>query len=1059
MTNKNPVLKLYKFLLLIFVFPFLSFQINSSRIFTINDGLVDNYIVDIQQDKIGQLWVITRSSISIFNGSHWKNFSTKFQHQDNPFNEFLIDFKKIVIDFNDNKFFLSENGRVFLLVKNSLYELVSPFQTKGILFSDIQLVNEEQKQILWASTSKNGLAYFDNYWFSFGTDEGLLSNQILAIKSYNDILIVLTDKGIQIIKNRRIVFTLQSIELSRYKNFSIAFDKTSKSRENLPAIWILADYRLYKLENEKIYDVTYRFFNPFREKYSFVYSNGGNKLYFANHSLVKIVNPVSGEMQVLSKESGIVGSPNVLFVDNEKNLWIGTDKGLTRINFTSLIRLTSEQGLSDDKIIYSLKSNNDFYFAHNNGKISYYANGKFYRLNFQPQLSYYLQNPSAKKIDITKLRTFGKNIIFQSGDWGIFEIQTSTMIKPLYLIKNDSEFISDFIVTRNGGLILVGIFLSENQSKGFIEINSNILNSNAENIPSTNFQKVYQANDNSLWIVADDFHLYKIHGRKIENYDLSQINGSTKINCLHEDRGSNLFVGTNRGFVVILKTGEIKSYFENPENGKGGLEVYSFYFDDLNNAWMMTNKGLKFWNWKELKFSNDWKNIIPNKANDNCIDELNGKLFVSSENGLYILPPDEEEIIEIQPKAFITEIIIDDKIYDAISEIKLQSAKNLLIRFNAVMLSANNNIEFSYKLEGFDKEWSSPTNAREVRYANLPEGEYLFYVRVRTNFNQWSNPVSTNLIKIKKPFYYHYEYLLVPIFILIAFAFFYLISKSKKKPEEKGVKNLQEQIQGLEKQNKQLRQEISKALELSKSRMKFLASLSHELRTPINSIIGFIDLLLDPKLNLSEEEKVKYLNYISINSRKLLILINDIIDLAKIDSGTISLEYSTVNLNAEIRDTINLFREKIKSKQLDLILELDPQIETQHLYLDRNRLHQIISNLVTNAIKFTEEGFIKISTKKEEDKFLFIVEDTGIGIPEDEIEFIFEEFRRSSNAIRKSIEGTGLGLSITKRLVELMNGEIKVESQEGIGTTFTVSFPAKFNSEKKLSSDLKTNLN
>ncbi len=353
-----------------------------------------------------------------------------------------------------------------------------------------------------------------------------------------------------------------------------------------------------------------------------------------------------------------------------------------------------------------------------------------------------------------------------------------------------------------------------------------------------------------------------------------------------------------------------------------------------------------------------------------------------------------------------------------------------------------NNIEFSYKLDGFDKDWSSPTNAREVRYANLPDGDYKFFVKVRTNYSNWSLPVSSNLIKAKKPFYYHYQYLIILILsILIVYLIFHS-RKLKKDIDDKKFKNLQQQIQGLEKQNKQLRQEINKALELSKSRMTFLASLSHELRTPINSLIGFIDILLDSKLNLTEEERLKYLNYISVNSRRLLILINDIIDLAKIDSGTISLEYSEVNLNAEVRETVNLFREKIKQKQLDLILELDPELETHFLYADRNRLHQIISNLVTNAIKFTEEGYIKISTQIENDKFVLTVEDTGIGIPEGEINFIFEEFRRSSNAIRKSIEGTGLGLSITKRLVELMRGEIKVESQEGIGTTFTVIFPA-----------------
>lgn len=162
----EPVLKFKKTLLVLLILPFLSFQLNSTRNFTLNDGLIDNSIIDIAQDKFGQLWVITGSSVSVFNGSHWKNFSTKFQHPENPFNSFLQDYKRILIDDQDNKFFLSRQGKIFQLQKNSFNELVSPFQSKGILFSEIQLVNEENRKTLWASTENNGLAYFENTWFS-----------------------------------------------------------------------------------------------------------------------------------------------------------------------------------------------------------------------------------------------------------------------------------------------------------------------------------------------------------------------------------------------------------------------------------------------------------------------------------------------------------------------------------------------------------------------------------------------------------------------------------------------------------------------------------------------------------------------------------------------------------------------------------------------------------------------------------------------------------------------------------------------------------------------------
>lgn len=1054
----EPVLKFKKTLLVLLILPFLSFQLNSTRNFTLNDGLIDNSIIDIAQDKFGQLWVITGSSVSVFNGSHWKNFSTKFQHPENPFNSFLQDYKRILIDDQDNKFFLSRQGKIFQLQKNSFNELVSPFQSKGILFSEIQLVNEENRKTLWASTENNGLAYFENTWFSFNIEEGLISNKIKAIKSSGEWLLVLTDKGIQFIKNRRVVYTFSTNEIEKYDFISTAFDKYSKTKDNIPAIWILAGNKLMKLENEKLQDLSFKFFNPFREHYTLVYTNGGNKLFLANKNLVKIVNPITGEMQILSKEVGIIGSPQVLFVDDERNLWIGTDKGLTRINFTNIRKFTDEDGLSETKIFSSLKVGKDFYFGHSNGKITIYSNSKFYQLNYQFQLNFFLNQISKKNLDIVKLSSLNNKIIFQVGGWGIFEIQSRQSIKPIFIIQNSSDYLSDFQVTDDGGLILCGKFSVGKESKNLLTINS-LISVNQEALLKQNISKIFISRDGSIFLVVDKTKVFKLSRNKVEEVSFPNENNS-KITLIREDRGSNIFIGTENGFFVLMKNGEVKSYLQNnSENGRGNYEIYSFYFDDLNNVWLMTNKGLRFWNWKEFKFSSEWKGIIPSQSNESAIDEIDKKIYVTAENGLFIFPSDEDEIREISPRVYISEIFIDGKTYDSFTEIKLKEIKDLKISFNAVLLSGNNNIEFSYKLEGFDSDWSNPTNAREIRYANLPDGEYKFLVRVRTNYSSWSIPVSSNLIKIRKPFYYHYHYLIIFVLSVIIVLIIIYTQKTKKELKEKNFKNVQLQIQGLEKQNKQLRQEINKALELSKSRMTFLASLSHELRTPINSIIGFIDILLDSKLNLTEEEKTKYLNYISVNSRRLLILINDIIDLAKIDSGTISLEYSEVNLNAEVRDTINLFREKIKQKQLDLILELDPDLETKFLYADRNRLHQIISNLITNAIKFTEEGFIKISTRKEADNFILSVEDTGIGIPEGEINFIFEEFRRASTAIRKSIEGTGLGLSITKRLVELMKGEIKVESQEGIGTTFTVIFPANKNLESKSKREINTTLN
>ena len=1039
---------------LIAVFFFSSFQINSVKFYTTADGLPDNRIIDIEQDKFGQLWVLTNSSVSIYNGISWKNFSTKFWHRDNPFNNYLIDFKKILISQEDIKYFLSNDGRIFKLDNNNLEEIASPLNYKGISFNDFELINEIDKQIIWASTEKNGLAFYDNNWFTFTKQEGLISNEILFIKGGGDFLLVLTDRGLQFIHNKRVIYTFSDFNFKKYKFISVAFDYNSKFRENIPAFWLLADNRLYKFENENVSDQTFKYFNPFREFYSKIYANGGAKLYLTNKELIKIINLISGEMQVLNKETEIVGTPQIVFVDRERNLWIGTDKRLTKISFSNTIKFSKEDGLNDSEIISLLKLGDDFYFGHPDGKLTFFSKNRFYPLDFENLIKSYLKSFSAASIGIRKIHSQGNKILFLAGKSGLFEFTPRTVVKPFYLIGNSKDYINDFILLPDGGLLLCGKFTEGNSVKNLLIINSKQNLPEDELLKSIQAEKLFMSRDGAIWISTQNSILIKIFRNRIEQFNVKQIFNSDKINVISEDKGSNIFIGTNNGFIILMKNGEIKTYnLKDFINSNGNVEIYSFYFDELNNVWLISSKGLKFWNWKEFKSSYEWKNIIPVRENVQAIDELNGRVYVSSENGLFVISSSEEEIKDIQPQVYVQEIIANGNSYNGLTDIVLKEKSNLSIRFNAVLLSADN-IEFSFKLEGYDKDWSSPSYSREVHYFNLPEGNYRFLLRAKSSFNDWTQPIGTAYIRVKIPIYERYDIIIPIITVLLVILVLVYVFVGRKKSVNQDLMTLKRQIEGLEKQNKQLRQEFNKALELSKSRMTFLASLSHELRTPINSLIGFVDVLIDAKFELSEEERKKYLNYISVNSRRLLILINDIIDLAKIDSGTITLDYSEVNFNAEVRETINIFREKMKSKHLDLILELDSELETQFVYIDRNRLHQIISNLITNAIKFTEEGYIKISTRKDGDKFILSVEDTGIGIPEGEIDFIFEEFRRSSNAIKKSIEGTGLGLSITKRLVELMGGEIKVESQEGIGSTFTVILPAKKESSKKLGSNI-----
>ncbi|MBU0665289.1 MAG: response regulator [Proteobacteria bacterium] len=229
----------------------------------------------------------------------------------------------------------------------------------------------------------------------------------------------------------------------------------------------------------------------------------------------------------------------------------------------------------------------------------------------------------------------------------------------------------------------------------------------------------------------------------------------------------------------------------------------------------------------------------------------------------------------------------------------------------------------------------------------------------------------------------------------------------------------------------------------NKAKSDFLANMSHELRTPLNSIIGFSDVLQEQMAGELNEQQEEYVNYILTSGKHLLSLINDILDLSKVESGKMELDPSPFLLPEALNGALSMFKEKAMKHGLSLTLEIEPDADTQ-IEADKRKLKQILFNLLSNAVKFTPDGgAVRLGAVREGDFFKISVTDTGIGIRQEDTARLFHAFAQLESPYTKDYEGTGLGLALSKKLVKLHGGKIWVESEEGKGSSFIFTIPAR----------------
>ncbi len=379
---------------------------------------------------------------------------------------------------------------------------------------------------------------------------------------------------------------------------------------------------------------------------------------------------------------------------------------------------------------------------------------------------------------------------------------------------------------------------------------------------------------------------------------------------------------------------------------------------------------------------------------------------------------------------------------------------HLTFHFAAIDWNAPQKIQYSYSLAGLSDGWSKVSSEAKAEYRNIPHGTYTFKVRAIGESGQWSEPFEYEFTVDPPWWHTWWARGLYALIILLTIRYFIKRRTDALKERQQELEHeveaatheIREQKDEVLKQKELAEEEREKAVRSEAFKQQFLANMSHEIRTPMNAVIGMTNLLLDKG---PRDDQFKYLDGIRTSGDNLLHIINDILDLSKIESGKMELEHIDFSLKASIDHVKKILDHKAAEKGLELLTNIKSDVNDVVIG-DPIRLNQVLINLTGNAIKFTETGSVSIEVCKEDSGIKFSIVDTGIGIPEDKLQAVFENFTQANASDTRKHGGTGLGLSISRQLVDIMGGRITVESKEGYGTTFSFNVELETGSTERL---------
>jgi len=986
----------------------------------------DNRIRYISEDKSGLLWIITAGDIFTFNKST------------SQFKRYQFDGDQDYSWTTKSGMFLEDSGgRVWIVSSHGLYKYgrkedkftiyrYDPEDPLSISSNHVSCIAEDATGDLWCAVTGGGLIRIDD------AENGIFE---------------------------KIIFNSETDP--EHKLDTIATLLTDRNG----LIWIFGD-GIFASYSPKTGETKSYLINPVNEIFR---NSRGGRLLFDD-----VFQDDDGSIWFLQRQ-GIVfrfepeteklrlfGVPNWIILDwirdKRGSIWFGCANGNTwRLMMSSL----HYQSFRVPNMFNVANYNNPRIAEDNNKRIWLALSTGIYTSDFNEDLDF---NPEQIRLPtgdtvvncITKDRkgnlwaSLAKNRI-------VILNSTDNSYKPLYIPEYKEDIVFNIIEDKHGNLW----FLSYNNIfvlyEGTDEIESFIIDNDemTEVLKSGIYDICIDKND-EIWFASFSDGVYKYNREKktavkyLSDSETDLLSGDYCIRVKEDSNGRIWILFAWNGLFLFNQETEKLVPVKLMEKVPAGITFSDVFIENDNTLMVNHNYGLTL-------FNPDYKNLrqilFSQQPGSYCSIQLSTGHILNLSGPELKLFNDTIPLNRIRPEVHLTGITINENdlhtmlpeagCIESLKEIKLNHRQNnLRIDFAAINFLYSENNRYRYFMSGIDKDTVLLSNYYPVEYNNLKPGNYRFWFTGSNNDGIWNAEGKSLDIRIIPPMtstlpaFIIYGFIFLFITALFMRAHFRRLNADKKRLEDEVYARTLE----LEKKNEQIE-------ELDRMKTRFFTEISHELRTPLSLIMGPIDNLITEKGRIDDHKRSGLMEMIRRNSLRLLNLVNQLLDISRIDAGKMRITLAESDLLKTLRILIYEYLSTAENRKIRFVVDISD--ESYIVLFDKDKIEKIVSNLLSNAFKFTpSQGNVKckVEIKKPENNgspplLVIMVQDTGVGITKENLDKIFDRFYRVEGEWEKDGRGTGIGLSLTQEFVTLLHGYIEVTSEKDLGSTFTVTIP------------------